>query len=161
VQAYLEIHEDTLFTFRLPAFEARLRVRERRHPKLYWVDPGLVRAVISDRGPPDADSVGRLFEGWVAQLLRAYRDYRKIFDDLVYWAPTESGEAEVDFLLHCGRERLAIEVKASRRRKPEHARGDFARSPAFLASAAASSSTLVRSGSDPREESRCCRSPRS
>jgi predicted AAA+ superfamily ATPase len=123
VQGYLGILEDTLFTFRLPAFEARLRVRERRHPKLYRVDPGLVRTVISDRGAPDADSVGRLFEGWVVQLLRAYRAYRKIFDDLVYWAPTESGEAEVDFLLHRGRERLAIEVKASRCRKPEHASG--------------------------------------
>lgn len=123
VQGYLEILEDTLFTFRLPAFEARLRVRERRHPKLYWVDPGLVRAVIGDRGAPDADSVGRLFEGWVAQLLRAYRDYRRICDDLAYWAPTESGETEVDFLLRRGRERVAIEVKASRRWKPEHARG--------------------------------------
>jgi len=34
VQGYLEILEDTLFTFQLPAYEARLRVRERRHPKL-------------------------------------------------------------------------------------------------------------------------------
>ena len=40
VEGYLEILEDTLLTFRLPAFEARLRVRERRHPKLYWVDAG-------------------------------------------------------------------------------------------------------------------------
>ncbi len=45
VQGYLQILEDTLFTFQVPAYEARLRVRERRHPKLYWVDPGLVRAV--------------------------------------------------------------------------------------------------------------------
>ena len=84
---------------------------------------GAIRARRRRGCSPDADSVGRLFEGWVAQLLRAYRDYRKIFDDPVYWAPTESGEAEVDFLLHRGRERLPIEVKASRRRKPAHARG--------------------------------------
>ena len=45
VQGYLDILEDTLLTVRLPAYEAKLRVRERRHPKLYWIDPGLVRAV--------------------------------------------------------------------------------------------------------------------
>lgn len=123
VQGYLEILEDTLFVFRLPAHEARLRVRERRHPKLYWVDPGLVRAVVGDRGAPDAESTGRLFEGWIAQLLRAYRDYRSICDDLAYWAPAESRATEVDFLLRRGRERIAIEVKASRRWKPELLRG--------------------------------------
>jgi predicted AAA+ superfamily ATPase len=123
VQGYLQILEDTLFTFPLPAYDARLRVRERRHPKLYWVDPGLVRAVTGDRGPPDADSTGRLFEGWIAQLLRAYRDYRGICDDLAYWAPTESRDTEVDFLLRRGRERVAIEVKASRRWKPDFLKG--------------------------------------
>ena len=35
VQGYLEIIEDTLLAFRLPAFEGRLRVKEKRHPKLY------------------------------------------------------------------------------------------------------------------------------
>jgi uncharacterized protein len=123
VQGYLEILEDTLFTFRLPAYEARLRVRERRHPKLYWVDPGLVRAVVGDRGAPDADSTGHLLEGWIAQLLRAYGDYRGICDDMAYWAPAEGAGTEVDFLLRRGRERLAIEVKASRRWKPELAKG--------------------------------------
>jgi predicted AAA+ superfamily ATPase len=123
VQGYLEILEDTLFTFRVPAYEARLRVRERRHPKLYWVDPGLVRAVVGDRGAPDAESMGRLLEGWVAQLLRAYRDYRGICDDLAYWAPAEARGTEVDFLLRRGRERIAIEVKASRRWKAEFAKG--------------------------------------
>ena len=50
VNGYLDILEDTLLAYRLPAFEAKLRVRERRHPKLYWVDPGLVRAVKKRRG---------------------------------------------------------------------------------------------------------------
>lgn len=123
VQGYLDILEDTLFTFRVPAYEARLRVRERRHPKLYWVDPGLARAVVGDRGPPDAESTGRLFEGWVAQILRAYRDYRGICDDMAYWAPAEGKGTEVDFLLRRGREWIAIEVKASRRWKPEFLKG--------------------------------------
>jgi predicted AAA+ superfamily ATPase len=83
----------------------------------------LVRAVVGDRGPPDAESTGRLLEGWIAQLLRAYRDYRGICDELAYWAPAESRDTEVDFLRRRGRERVAIEVKASRRWKPEFAKG--------------------------------------
>ena len=51
VEGYLEILEDTLLTVRLPALEAKLKVRERRRPKLYWVDPGLVRAAKRQFGP--------------------------------------------------------------------------------------------------------------
>jgi len=123
VQGYLQILEDTIITFPLPAFEARLRVRERRRPKLYWIDPGLVRAVRGDSGPPDAGSVGALFEGWIAQLLRAYIDYRGIGDEIAYWQPAEAKETEVDFVLRRGSEILAIEAKASRRWRPEFARG--------------------------------------
>lgn len=35
VNGYLDILVDTLLGFRLPAYEAKLRVRERRHPKWY------------------------------------------------------------------------------------------------------------------------------
>lgn len=59
VSGYLEILEDTLLATRLPAFEARLRVRERKHPKLYWTDPGLVRAVKRQLGPvTEEETVG-------------------------------------------------------------------------------------------------------
>lgn len=123
VQSYLQILEDTLFTFQVPAYEARLRVRERRHPKLYWVDPGLARAVRGERGEPDLESKGALFEGWIAQLLRAYMDYRGIADEISWWAPAETKNTEVDFVLRRGRELIAIEVKSSQRWQPEYARG--------------------------------------
>ena len=123
VQGYLKILEDTLFTFEVPAFEARLRVRERKRPKLYWVDPGLVRAVRGESGPPDVPSVGALFEGWVAQLLRAYSDYRDLCDEIAYWQPAEAMQTEVDFILRRGSEIVAIEAKASRRWRPEFAKG--------------------------------------
>src|SRR5262249_32263367 len=66
VNGYVEIIEDTLLAFRLPAFEARMRVRERRHPKLYWVDAGIVRALKRQLGPLSAEERGSLFEGWIA-----------------------------------------------------------------------------------------------
>ncbi len=115
VNGYLEILEDTLMTYRLPAFEARLRVRERKHPKLYWVDPGLVRAIKKQFGPVSAEERGPLLEGWVLSLLRAYGEERRLFDDIFYWAPVQAKRVEVDFLLKRGRELLAIEVKSQKR----------------------------------------------
>lgn len=115
VTGYLEILEDTLVTSRLPAFEARLRSRERKHPKLYWVDPGLVRGVKKQLGPLAAEERGALLEGWVYTLLRTYAQERQLYDQVSYWAAQQSKRVEVDFLLQRGSEFLALEVKASSR----------------------------------------------
>ena len=114
VNGYLEILDDTLLTVQLPAFEARLRVRERRRPKLYWADPGLVRAVKRQLGPVAAEERGALLEGWVLGLLRAHNEHQRIYDEIGYWAAAES-TAEVDFVLTRDGEHLTIEVKASER----------------------------------------------
>jgi len=115
VEGYVGILEDTLLATRLPAFEARLRVRERHHPKLYWVDSGVVRAARRDLGAVGAEERGPLFEGFVLTLLRAHHEVSELYDDIAYWAPAEARTTEVDFVLRRGREQLAIEVKASSR----------------------------------------------
>jgi len=114
VVGYLEILEETLLCFRLPAFEAKMRVRERKLPKWYWCDPGLVRAIKRSSGVLIPEETGALFEGLVAQLLRAYIDYRRIFDVMYYWAPAGSVKTEVDFILLRNREFVAVEVKSGR-----------------------------------------------
>lgn len=118
VQGYLEILEDTLLAWRLAAFETRLRVRERKHPKLYWLDPGLVRAVKKQLGAVSSEEAGSLFEGWIHTLLRAYGDTGPLFDEIAYWSPAETRSVEVDFLLQRGGEHLALEVKAGARFTP-------------------------------------------
>jgi predicted AAA+ superfamily ATPase len=115
VEGYLGILQDTLLATLLPAFEARLRVRERAHPKLYWVDPGLVRAAKRDFGPVGAEERGPLLEGWIFTVLRAHNERSDLFEDISYWAPLAARRTEVDFLLKRGREHLAIEVKAQAR----------------------------------------------
>lgn len=124
VEGYLEILADTHVAWLLPAFDARLRVKERRHPKLYWTDSGMVRAVRREFHPPSAVERGPLFEGWIGQLLRAYGEPAsgcgEPFDGLSYWAPTEGG-IEVDFIVKTGREFVAIEAKA----KPSLAPADL------------------------------------
>jgi uncharacterized protein len=118
VVGYLDMLEDAYLAWQLPAYEARLRVKERRHPKLYWTDPGVVRAVRQEFHPPTAADQGALLEGWVGMLLRAYGDptsglgFRH--DGLFYWSPA-GGETEVDFLVQRGREFVAIEAKAKSR----------------------------------------------
>ena len=98
-------------------------MRERKHPKLYWVDAGLVRAAKDQLGPLAVEERGPLFEGLVANCLRAWNDYRGLYDELNYWAPTEARGLEVDFLLRRGKRFVAIEAKAGTRYRPEDARG--------------------------------------
>jgi hypothetical protein len=122
VSGYLEILQDTYLVSLLPAFEAKLRVKERRHPKLYWADPGIVRAMKRQLGEPVAEERWALLEGWVHGLLRARHAYEGLYDELAYWAPSE-GATEVDFLLRRGRQFIAIEVKATAHPGREHLRG--------------------------------------
>ena len=115
VEGYLGILADTHLAWLLPGYEARLRVKERRHPKLYFVDSGVVRAVKREFHSPTAAERGPLFEGWIGQLLRAYGEPASgtghPFDGLWYWAPTD-GQIEVDFLIQAEKRFTAVEAKA-------------------------------------------------
>ncbi len=118
VEGYLGVLEDTLLARRLPAYEARLRVRERKHPKLYWVDPGVARAAKGARGQVAPEEAGALLEGWIHTLLRTYMAERELAEEVAYWAPSASKGLEVDFLLSRGPDLCAVEVKAARRVHP-------------------------------------------
>ena len=115
VTGYINILEDTYLAWLLPAYEGRLRVKERKHPKLYWTDAGVVRAIRREFHPPGETERGALFEGWIAGLLRAYGDPGSAlglpYDAIYYWSPAQGGN-EVDFLVQRGKEFSAIEVKA-------------------------------------------------
>ena len=122
VSGYIEILQETYLVTLLPAYEARLRVKERKHPKLFWTDPGIVRAMKQQLHEPAAEERGALLEGWVYGLLRARDSYRGLYDDLTYWAPAQGG-TEVDFLLRRGRSFIAIEVKATANPAQRHLAG--------------------------------------
>ena len=112
VIGYLEILQETLLTFSLPAFEAKIRVKERKLPKLYWCDAGLVRAIKNNFGDIYPEERGALFEGLVAQTIRAYKDYKDLCDDFYYWAPSGNTKVEVDFIPPIGDHYVAVEVKS-------------------------------------------------
>lgn len=145
VEGYLGVLEDTLLVRRLPAYEARLRVRERKHPKLYWVDPGVARAAKGAHGPLAQEEVGHLLEGWIHTLLRTYMAERELADEIAYWAPAESAKLEVDFLLRRGSDLCAIEVKSARRADP----GDLAGLRAIADLAGLRRRVLIHRGTRP------------
>ena len=109
---FFSILEDTMLGFFLLAYYPKLRLREQKSPKFYLIDPGLVRALKKNFGPVSSEEKGFLFEGLIAQLLRAYKDYRSLYEDIYYWSSLEAKQTEVDFLLKKGKELIAIEVKA-------------------------------------------------
>jgi uncharacterized protein len=123
VAGYVQILEDTLLAATLDSFQARLRVRERRHPKFYFVDAGIARAVKGQLGTLTSEERGPLLEGFVFMLLRFYRERAELYDDIGYWAPTEAHATEVDFVISRRKERAAIEVKATRTVRPADLRG--------------------------------------
>lgn len=123
VSGYLDILVDTLLAYLVPPFEARLRVKEKKHPKVFWIDPGIVRAVKRQFGEIAHEERGLLFEGWIATTLLSYKQYRGLFDEWYYWSPTQSDALEVDFLLVRGNECIAIEAKSTTRYRTEYAKG--------------------------------------
>ena len=119
VNGFLEILEDTLIAYRLPGYEAKLRVKERKHPKLYWNDLGVLRAVKRQLEKPTQEERGSLFEGWIANYLRAHQELGTIpCDEICYWSPLQA-RAEVDFLLRFGKRFVAIEAKAGAGYSPD------------------------------------------
>ncbi len=114
VSGFLQILEETLLCFRVPAYEGKLRVRERKLPKWYWCDPGIVRAMKRASGSVAIEEKGSLFEGLVAQVLRASMDYYGVGNELYYWAPSTKAATEVDFLLVNGKKIIAVEVKSGK-----------------------------------------------
>ena len=119
---YLEVLEDLLLAFRLPVFRKRAKRRLAAHPKFFYFDTGVFRA-LRPKGPLDRPEEigGAALEGLVAQHLRAYADYRRQGDRLFTWR-TRAG-LEADFVLYGPDEFSAIEVKNASRIRPEDLRG--------------------------------------
>ena len=124
VRGFFSILKDTLLGFFLPAYSGKIRLREVKQPKFYFIDPGLARALKSNLSSVSPEEKGPLFEGLVAQILRAYGDYGNLFDNLFYWSPAGAKKTEVDFLLQRGpKELTAIEVKAKTQLFPDDFKG--------------------------------------
>jgi uncharacterized protein len=114
VQGHFDVLVDTLVGSWLPAFRPRARIKEVQHPKFYFFDPGLVRALARrSREPLDSAERGPLLETLVLHELRSEIEYSGIGGELSYWR-TPSG-SEVDFIWRRAGRAIGIEVKAATR----------------------------------------------
>lgn len=117
VEGFVGILEDLLLAYRLPVFDKRARRRVTVHPKFYWADTGLFRA-LRPSGPLDRPEEirGPALEGLVAQHIRAWVDYSGNGAKAYFWRTR--GGSEVDFVLYGPEGMWALEVKHSGRVRP-------------------------------------------
>ena len=110
VEGYIAILEDLMLAFKVGVFSKRAKRHLSAHPKLFYFDAGVYRA-IRPAGPLDSASEidGAALEGLVAQHLRAWINYRGNSGDLYFWR-TKSG-VEVDFVVYGQDTFCAFEVK--------------------------------------------------
>jgi predicted AAA+ superfamily ATPase len=120
VMSYLDLLEDTLLALRLPAFEAKLRVRERAHPKFFFIDGGIVRGLKRQVGPLTHEERGPLFEGLVLHAVRAELLGRRLEAQVSYWG---APGAEVDLVVSAAGRHWAIDVTSSPRLHDGDSRG--------------------------------------
>jgi predicted AAA+ superfamily ATPase len=114
VQGYFEVLTDTLIGTFLPAWRTRAKVKEVAHPKFYFFDPGVVRALTGRLHEPLHESErGALLETFVLGELRAWLNLSVTGGRLAFWR-TPSG-SEIDFVWSRGSRAVGIEVKASER----------------------------------------------
>jgi predicted AAA+ superfamily ATPase len=118
VPRHFQILVDTLIGRQAPAWQPRIKVREVAHPRFYFFDPGVARAVAGRvRAPVHESEAGALLETWVLHELRAHMQFAKTGGE-VHWYRTGGG-AEVDFVWQGPDPSVGIEVKASERWRPE------------------------------------------
>ena len=118
VQRYFDVLVDTLVGQWLPAWQPRLKVRERANPKFYLFDCGVARAAAGRLRDPLHDSErGAALETWMLHEIRAHLAHAGAGGELAYYR-TPSG-VEVDFVWSAPRRSVGIEVKSTRRWRRE------------------------------------------
>lgn len=111
---YFMILEDLLIAHRIPVFTKKAKRRMASHPKFYFFDAGVYRA-IRPMGPLDTpeDAEGAALETLVLQEFLAINSALDLGYNIYYWRT--SNNVEVDFVLYGEKGILAIEVKRTGR----------------------------------------------
>lgn len=113
VQGYFDVLIDTLLGYWLPAWKLKGATKVVAHPKFYFFDSGVARALSGRLAyPPTPEELGALFETWLLHELRAFLSYAGLSYPLSYFR-TQNG-VEVDVVFETRRGHMALEFKSSR-----------------------------------------------
>ena len=112
VNNYLDYLVGGFLIRRLPPYQANIRKRLVKSPKVYWRDSGLLHALMN---VPDDDSllsrpwVGASWEGYVIEQILGVLSARQKHFDAFYFRTSD--QHELDLVLDFGAELWAIEIK--------------------------------------------------
>jgi len=122
VEQYFQILEDLLLAVRLPVFTRRAKRNMTTHPKFFFFDVGVYRA-LRPSGPLDEPEIieGTALESLIFQEIRALNHYQRWEYDLYTWRSRT--KLEVDLILYGPRGLHAIEIKRSGRLRDEDLKG--------------------------------------
>jgi len=114
VETHFDLLEDLLLAVRLPVFTRRAKRKLTAHPKFYFFDTGVYRA-LRPKGPLDTSEEidGAAIETLVLEVLRAENANHDLGYEISFWRT--GNQNEVDFVLYGERGLHALEVKRSSR----------------------------------------------
>ncbi len=118
IRSYFEILEDTMIGFILPAYQRSLRKRQKTHPKFYFFDTGVKRALANELSLPlvsKTSEYGRAFEHfWICEIKRMNEYLQKDYV-FSYFA---TNDVEIDLLIETPqKEIILVEFKSTRQVK--------------------------------------------
>lgn len=123
VKQYYEILQDTYVGFLLPSFHLSIRKSFNKHPKFYFFDLGVKRALertLQDRFSASTFTYGNHFESFVINEIYRLNEYLHLDYRLSYFQSKDG--AEIDLILSRGRKNILIEIKSYTRVNSEDAR---------------------------------------
>lgn len=115
VAGYFDVLVDTLVGTWLPAWRLKKKNKQVIHPKFYFFDPGVVRALSGRIAFPSLpEEEGFLLETILLGEIRAFLSYHGKKYPMAFWKSHQSS-SEVDLIIETPKGYVAIEIKASRR----------------------------------------------
>lgn len=122
LDGYFNIIDDTLLGDFLEPIHLKAKVKEVSNPKFYFFDPGVVRALRNELNEKILETEkGYLLENLVFNEMKSYSSYHQRQLEFYYWGTPSKNE--VDFIVVKGKVHFGIEVKASKKWRPEYNSG--------------------------------------
>ena len=113
VMGYFQALEDTLIGFWLPAWRTKARVKTAIHPKFFFFDTGVVRALRGQLREPIHDyDKGFLLETYLLHELKAWNQIHDWGAKISFCKTYHN--SEIDFLVEINAQRIGIELKSSK-----------------------------------------------
>ncbi|MBI2119150.1 MAG: ATP-binding protein [Elusimicrobia bacterium] len=115
VKKYFQILEDTLIGFALLPYSKSIRTRLVKHPKFYFFDTGVKRAILKKASVPierGTSEYGKAFEHFMICEIKRAAEYKE--KDYSFYFYQSSNHAEVDLIIEPAKGKtLALEIKAN------------------------------------------------